>query len=70
MHTNSEGGAAKISEVQAAATSYVRLLLRVLLCRYMPLAGITSQMLVWLFNNDHSNVTFTGADGQKRNMPM
>jgi hypothetical protein len=36
----------------------------------MPLAGITSQMLVWLFNNDHSNVTFTGADGQKRNMPM
>jgi hypothetical protein len=45
-------------------------LLRLLLPRYKPLKGVTSDMMVWLLNNDHKNVSFTGADGKVQNMPM
>jgi hypothetical protein len=39
-------------------------------CRYKPLAGMTSEMMVWFFNNDHKNITYTAAVGSKRTAPM
>uniref|UniRef100_A0A383W4B0 Uncharacterized protein n=1 Tax=Tetradesmus obliquus TaxID=3088 RepID=A0A383W4B0_TETOB len=38
--------------------------------RFKPLAGVTSNMMVWLLNNDHKNVNFTDSTGKTRVMPM
>lgn len=39
-------------------------------CRYKPLKGLTSDMIVWLFNNDHKNVTFIDQNNITRIIPM
>ncbi|WIA40027.1 hypothetical protein OEZ86_013451 [Tetradesmus obliquus] len=38
--------------------------------KFKPLAGITGDMLVWLFNNDHKNTTYKAVDNTTHTMPM
>jgi hypothetical protein len=52
------------------SSNKLRLAAAALLTRYKPLAGVTGDMVVWLFQNDHKNVTVKGADNITRSVPM
>jgi hypothetical protein len=59
-----------VAPINKLRQSLLLLAVAALLARYKPLAGVTGDMVVWLFQNDHKNVTVKGADNNTRNVPM